>query len=252
MATRRWLFPRTLTGKAGEAFDWQQCAGRGKGTSLICDLPMNTITLGNNWTTAHFDSQNGALVGFTSKAGNWEILRRAELGLSFEMLVPLPDRLSHRISGGKQALTAHNLDGTDRLTLSWEGMTSEAGLHLDISFRGTITLEDRGLRFAGEVHNRSPFPVNVVAWPCLGELSPSPSGHLDCLACTSTDLVRRPLYPYFHNEQGYWGADFPLQKAHTPHTPFLLVAAPEQGLYVGHDDTGSSRLVQFLLELKPG
>lgn len=51
-----------------------------------------TITLRNKWLTAVFAEENGALVSLVHQTTGWQLLGRPELGLSFRMLLPLPDR----------------------------------------------------------------------------------------------------------------------------------------------------------------
>lgn len=49
-----------------------------------------------------FDSNTGALTRLVSKTTNWTIERRPDLGISFRVLVPLPDRQDNFVLGQKQ------------------------------------------------------------------------------------------------------------------------------------------------------
>jgi hypothetical protein len=51
----------------------------------------NGIVLENENLKAIFDTNNGALLSFTSKLTGWHIQKRPELALSFELLMPLPN-----------------------------------------------------------------------------------------------------------------------------------------------------------------
>ena len=212
------------------------------------------IRLSNDSISAGFDEATGAMVELSSPATGWSIIRQPVLGLSFSMVVPLPDRLNHRVFGRQQKLTRFERSGDGRrLTLVWDRLISETGLTLEVTFTGVMELTEFGLEFSGELANRGPHRVDNVGWPCVGELSPpGKQGELYKWTAAHTELYRQELQPTFHNQQGYWGADHPTQTAHSPHTSFVLVGDEAEGLYVGHHGTTNEELVQFLFELKPG
>jgi hypothetical protein len=170
------------------------------------------------------------------------------------MVVPLPDRLNHRVFGEKQKLTGYEFDkARNRLTLTWDRPVSETGMTIDATFTGVVTLTEFGLDFTGQVVNRGQHRIDNVAWPCVGELTPPRrGGELWRWTAGNLDLGRKQMLPRFANDQGYWGADYPTQKPHTPHNAFLMIGDEKQGLYVGHHCATNDELVQFLFELKPG
>ena len=61
-----------------------------------------------------------------------------------------------------------------------------------------------------------------------------------------------PLFPEFKNEHRYWGVDHPIQMDLTPESPFLLIQAEEEGLYVGCHDTAVEERTEFTFQRKPG
>lgn len=203
---------------------------------------------------ADFDCHTGALIGLRHPATGWTIVARSALGESFSMLVPLPDRANHRVTGSRQRLQSHSLSADGgTLTLTWNGVVSDQGLHLDVTFVGIVAIRAGGLEFSGRVVNRSGLEIETVAWPCLGELRPPrPDSELVRYSPNHCALETFPLYPTFQNQQGYWGSDVPLQKAYTPHNPFNLVLAADQGLYLGHHQTEANELLGFQFELHPG
>jgi hypothetical protein len=215
---------------------------------------MKKLKLENDGLRAGFDAKTGALVELGNPRTGWSIVRQTGLGLSFGMVVPLPDRLNHRVFGERQKLTRCVFDkARNRLTLVWDRPVSETGMTIDATFTGVVTLTEFGLEFTGEVVNRGVARIDNVAWPCVGEVAPPRrGGELWRWSAANTELSRRQMLPRFANEQGYWGADYPAQKAHTPHSAFLMVGDEQQGLYVGHHCTTNDELVQFLFELKPG
>lgn len=210
------------------------------------------IWLRNEFLEVAFDPTSGALVCLSNRLTGWKIIARAELGLAFAMLVPVPDQLNHRTAASRQRLSSYELDKDgQQLVLVWDMPLWESGGQFDATFKGIITLNAMGLQFDGEVINRSKMTIDNVAWPILGELAPL-DGHLELFTAAWSGAQRTQLWPSFRNEQGYWGADYPMKKAHSPHQPFILVHGAKQGLYIGHHDVDDEEMVQFLVELKPG
>ena len=215
---------------------------------------MEVVSLQNDVLRAAFDRRTGALVELVSKRTGWRVQNRAELGHSFRLWVPLPDRRNNQVNGDEQTLTGcePSADGK-RLTLTWERPRSAHGGVLDLTLRAEITLDESGLTFQTTVTNRSPLTIEAVAYPCLGDLSvPSPAEPLDRLTWSYAGAARVSLWPKFINERGYFGCDYPIQLAPVPDTQFVLIASPTQGLYAGCHDATARHLVQFIFELKPG
>ena len=215
---------------------------------------MGIVRIESDRLSAGFDRDTGALVELAHRGCGWRVIDQPELGLSFELLAPRPDRLLHRVIGRGQRLASLEVsDGGRRLQLVWENPLTERGEPLPAIFTASVTASEIGLEFGGEVVNRGDLTIENVAWPVLGQVAPRPqSGRLEKLVASWSEASRVPVWPSFRNEQGYWGADFPMQKSHSPHQPFLLLHDGEHGLYVGHHDLADEELLQFLLELKPG
>ena len=216
---------------------------------------MSDIHLESQTLEAVFSESTGALIRLTSKRTGWDVQARGELGLSFRALVPQLDRRNNPVRGEKQALAGCHIDpdGTG-LELTWTDLESEHGGVLAISFRGSVTLSDDGLTFEGEVENNSPYVVETVSWPCLGDLSvPAGCEHLARMNLViHGDMEVEPLRPTFRTTAGYFGTDNPIQMVPTPTSPFVLIDNGRQGLYTGYHDITSEQLVQFTWELKPG
>src|SRR5690242_5080590 len=84
---------------------------------------LNTDTL-----EVGFDPQSGAIAALRSTSGSWAILDRPNLGLSFRLLVPLPDRRMNYVEGVEQQPPAISWSEDRRtLNLHWESVTSEHG-----------------------------------------------------------------------------------------------------------------------------
>lgn len=223
-------------------------------TSILKEPTM--LILENALLRAEFNPDNGALCALVSKATGWHIQRRPELGLSFRMLVPLPERGYNIINGERNRVSSVEVspDGTV-ITFVWDRLTSAHGGEHAIGFTGTVTLGENGLTFQGQVRNASDLTVDAVEYPCIGDLSPSsrettleqltPAGH--------AHLQPASLYPAFEQNAGYWGADHLVQhRWHNTHAPCTLVAEPTQGLYVGAHDREPQMMVKWYFEQKPG
>jgi hypothetical protein len=212
---------------------------------------MSQFILENDLLRAEFDPQSGSLVALTSRATGWPIHRRAELGRSFRLLVPLPGRRNNPVFGERQSALRAALDAAARrLTFTWDSLVSEHGGTLDITFSETITLTPEGLAFTAELTNRSPHVVEAVGMPCLGDLSlPPGSDHLERISGGYCGADRTPLFPKFASSSGYFGFDHPIQMAGGGPT---LLDSGREGLYVGCHDTYAGHMVLFFFELKPG
>jgi hypothetical protein len=170
------------------------------------------------------------------------------------MIVPLPGRRDNPVLGEKNPLAslAKSADGKS-LSFVWKDLESQYGGRLDITLKSTVTLDEQGLSFESEIADLSPYVVETVSYPILGALA-VPAGEK---SLTREDLnygamERAPLYPEFVGERGYFGVDHSIQMVPTPRSPFVLVAADQQGLYAGAHDTTNRELIQWTFELKPG
>jgi len=215
---------------------------------------MTDISLENHMLEAVFDKETGALLSLVGKKTGWKVQRRRELGLSFRMLVPLPGRRNNQVLGGKQSSPRVESDPDNRqITVTWEGLHSEHGGALDITFSTIITLTDDGLTFEADVRNGCPHTIEAISWPCMGDLSCTPGeNRLNWMALNFGNGKSRTLFPNFTSQRGYWGTDYPIQIDPTSSSPFILIDSGREGLYAGYHDTTREHLVQFTFELKPG
>jgi hypothetical protein len=218
------------------------------------DEHYRVIALENDQTKAEFDVETGALLALINKETGWKIQDRPALAQSFRLVVPLPEQLLNVIDGVEQEVVYTHKDASrSRLNFIWESLKSKHVGTMDIRLSGVVTLVDEGLRFEMEIENRSPYLVESVAYPFIGDLArPASGGSLTQASCFHTSMIFKSLYPEFQNERGYWGVEFPIQMVPTPENPFLLILSEEEGLYVGHHDTCSKERVEFTFQLKPG
>lgn len=222
---------------------------------LVISSPARAdIILENDLLAAQIDTISGRLERMISKKTGWIIQDRPELAHSFRMLVPTATKRYNPVFGDKQKIAEISFDEDEKkITLIWRNLQSEYGGQLDIDFTGTIRLTNSGLEFTASIDNRSPYTIEAVYWPCIGDLTVPPgSDKLFQLGIMYGGMQQWQLYPKFDNQPGYFATDNPLQMMDTPYTPFSLIDSGTEGLYVGYQDTTAAQLVQFTAELKPG
>ena len=214
---------------------------------------MSAVLLENEKIRAEFDPHTGALIEMLAKDTGWAIQRRHELGLSFQMLVPLAQRRNNPINGNEQAPPDIDTPEENTLAFTWRNLKSRHGGQHDITFRGCVRLTGDELVFEAQLDNQSEHTIETVSWPCLGDLNrPQGSTKLNTACLTYNMLIRGEMYPTFANQRGYWGTDFPTQMTPSWRSPFYLLESPSQGLYIGYHDQPVSRMLQFCFQLKPG
>lgn len=120
---------------------------------------------------------------------------------------------------------------------------------VDVTFRGEVQLTDTGLEYGGELINDSPYPVEYVSWPCIGEVSvPDKSQPLH----HSTRSDQRELFPHHFNQHGYWGVDYPTSTYELPERSYLQVSNRDQGFMFYTRDAAPRYMVITSFELIPG
>ena len=224
---------------------------------IVMFLPLSlnaAIILENSILKAVFNEKTSALEQLVSKRTNWPVQRRAELAKSFRMSVPLPRQRFNPVLGEKQERPEVHFDrANQQIDFTWETLHSKNGGELAIRFIGSVQLTDGGLVFSAHIVNNSPYSVETVAWPVLGDLSVPPgAGELAQLGIDYGGMRRLELVPKFQNQPGYFAVDYPTQMMNTPDTPFSLIDSGVEGLYVGYHDTTAEHLVQFTARLIPG
>jgi len=134
------------------------------------------IVLEDHYLRCEFSRETGALVGLLSKKSGWLIQRRAELGVSFRLLAPLPDRRDNFILGHRQRLVSAEQSSSTKLRLTWKDLQSEHGGQLPITFTSVVNLENGSLTFVGEVVNGSDLTIETIDYPYLGDLNAPKTG----------------------------------------------------------------------------
>ena len=100
-----------------------------------------------------------------------ELERRPDLGISFRMLVPLPDRQDNFILGQKQHAVKVDKVSDHEVAIEWKNLLSQHGGVLPITFTATVRLNDGALTFDGSVINDSKLTVQTVDYPYFGDFN---------------------------------------------------------------------------------
>ncbi|MCL2647917.1 MAG: DUF6259 domain-containing protein [Phycisphaerales bacterium] len=227
---------------------------------------MNTLALKNETMQLTFDRRTGMLVGLRALESNWDILNRSELGRSFRLLVPMRtmapwrvgkkggERRNNIVWGEKQTLTSLAVSADQRTaTFTWDDVISEHAGPLAIKVTIEVALSDRQATWKTTIDNRSPYPVENVYSPYLGDLQrPSGATSFKSFTIGYAEPAERNLWPTFDNTRGYFGNDLPiLVITRSPYQPFCLLRSPDVGLYVGVG-SNDAEVVSMMAELTPG
>lgn len=226
----------------------------------------NQIVLENDNLRLTFHPTSGALMGITAVQTGWEILNRPQLGLSFRLLVPLRDSAdwhspgprNNPVYGEKQTLTACEVEAAGAITLTWDGVQSEAGGFLPIKVVLRVAMVAGQAIFTTTIENHSDYVVENVYSPYLGDVQhPRDEAWFKTFSYVYASASEGSLWPTFQNMRGYFGVDYPTQISTASHgvgapmAPFMLLRGEKQGLYAGVH-APSSELVAWMTELRPG
>jgi len=200
-----------------------------------------------------FDSNSGALTRWEDKATHWILERRPELGISFRLLAPLPDRRDNFVLGQKQkAARVERISGNE-IVLQWKDLTSEHGGVLPMTLTATVTLTNGVLAFNATLENRSSLTVETLDYPCFGDFNPpTPGTPMAMRTMWYGDLGADEIYPHFGNGKGYWGVNFPTKTFGSNRSLFYLIQSPRNGLYLEMADATHPYLLEYTFEQHPG
>ncbi len=211
------------------------------------------ISLENEWIKADFSPRDGRISRLTVKDRSWQVIERQALARGIRLIVPEPDKLNHMVMPFTNDNPQVQQDSTGGLHLFWPKVVDERGKTLPIAIRLWVRLEENTLIFSHEITNQSPYPVENVLYPYLGEIArPASVSTLTRYNLFYCGLQEVALFPHFRNEWGYWAVDHPIQMVPTPDSLFTLVQAGRQGLYFGYHDPTAENLLQFTFRSHPG
>lgn len=209
------------------------------------------VKLEDNALLVAFDSHSGALTRLVDKADHWTIERRPELGVSFRLFAPLPDRRYNPVLGQKQHAAEVKRLSDHEVRLQWENLVSENGGVLPMTLTATVGLTNGVLTFNATLENDSPSTVETIDYPYLGDVNPpARDSSLQIYLTHGGNRQSDELYPHFRNEKGYWGDFWPLKTREARENPYCLIQSPNAGLYAGVSLL--SYRLQYTFEQHPG
>ena len=218
------------------------------------------VVLQDNKLFVAFDSNTGALVKMQNKTtglpagqAGWLIERRPELGMSFRLFVPLPDRRYNFVLGQKQKAIKVEKISEHEIQIEWKNLKSEHGGVLPITLTATVTLNDGALTFDASVQNDSKLTIETIDYPYLGDLNPpSKNSSMSVRTMWYGNLGSDEIYPHFSNEKGYWGDFYPTKTFDSFRSLFCLIQSQKEGLYVEMKDPTQPYQLQYTFEQHPG
>jgi hypothetical protein len=212
------------------------------------------ITLEDHSLSIAFDSHSGALTRLTDKTTRWKIERRQELGISFRLFAPLPERRWNPVLGPRQSTAEVKKISEHQICLQWKNLISENGGTLPITLTATVTLTNSELIFEAALKNDSALTVETIDYPYFGDFNP-PSRETTNLAAWTmqhTNFVSDEIYPHFRNEKGYWGVFWPTKILDANLSPFCLIQSSNKGVYVAVETNDSPQALRYTFEQHPG
>ncbi|MDE3057890.1 MAG: hypothetical protein KGJ59_08030 [Bacteroidota bacterium] len=224
------------------------------GFSFICESALaGEVVLQNKKLLAAFNDSTGALTRVENKTTGWVVERRPELGASFRLFVPLPERRYNFVFGQKQKAVKVEKVSDRKIQIEWKYLKSEFGGVLDITILADVTLKDGTLTFNASLVNKSALTVETIDYPYFGDFNP-PSRKTPMVARTMwyDNLGADEIYPHFSNEKGYWGDFYPTKTFDSDKSPFCLIQSPGEGVYIDTHDASQPYLMQYTFEQHPG
>jgi hypothetical protein len=210
------------------------------------------IVLQDDSLLVAFDAGSGALIRMERKSTHWVIERRPDLGISFRMLVPLPDRKDNFVLGQKQHAGVEKLSD-QKVRIRWSHMVSEHGGILPITLTAIVTLKAGALTFDAKLENNSLLSVETISYPYFGDLNaPAKNATMGVRTMWYDNLQYDEIYPHFNNEKGYWGVFHPMKTYGTNQSLFCLIQARHQGMYVVMHDPTQPYLLKYTFVQYPG
>lgn len=215
------------------------------------------ITLEDHSLLVAFDSRSGALTRLEDKTTHWTIERRQELGVSFRLFAPLPERRWNPVLGQKQSAAEVKKISNHEIRLQWKNLASENGGVLPMTLTADVTLTNGEVIFNATLENDSSLTVETIDYPYFGDFNPPSRTSTNMAAWTAQrgnldNLIPNEIYPHFRNEKGYWGVFWPTKILEAELSPFCLIQSSDKGVCVGIDAAKSPYRVQYTFEQHPG
>lgn len=203
-----------------------------------------------------FDADSGALIRLENKAIHWTIERRPELGVSFRLFAPLPERRWNPVFGQKQHAAEARKISDHEIELKWTNLVSENGGVLPMTLTSTVTLTNGVLAFNATFENDSALTVETIDYPYFGDFNPPDRASTLTVRVMTNNvpahLKTDEIYPHFGNEKGYWGDFWPTKTREAQLSRFCLISTPDEGLYTALAVPAATYKLEWTFEQHPG
>ena len=211
-------------------------------------------TLQDDQMLVMFDDKSGALTRLEDKTTHWIVERRPELGVSFRLFAPLPERRWNPVLGQKQRVMEIKKISDREVRLQWNNLTSENGGVLPMTLTADVTLTNGALTFNATLKNDSALTVETIDYPYFGDFTvPTRDAPLQIRVATNNSpgkLREDEIFPHFQNEKGYWGVFWPLKTREAQQSRFCLISSANEGLLAEVPSTPYR--LQWTFEQHPG
>ena len=214
------------------------------------------VVLQDDQMRVAFDAKSGALIRLEDKTAHWTIERRPELGVSFRLFAPLPDRRWNPVLGQKQKAVEVKKLSDHEVRLQWKELASESDGVLPMTLTADVTLTNGALTFNATLENDSLLTVETLDYPYFGDFNaPTRATTLEARVMRNNkrgNLQTDEIYPHFGNEKGYWGVFWPLKTREAQQSRFCLISSPVEGVYVEMAVPSAPYRMQWTFEQHPG
>ncbi|MCL2838560.1 MAG: DUF6259 domain-containing protein [Oscillospiraceae bacterium] len=208
------------------------------------------ISFENDNTGYSFELSSGKLVNVYSKLTGWNMIKRPELGKSFEMMIPLDGRRNNNVKGG----TPSSVNVTDNsVEFVYDTVTSQFGGEHPIKVVTKFEIDEEIGTFDCSIDNQSDLIVEDVRYPIVDDFTkPADEEKIDQYYFGYANLDKQSIYPFIRNDS-YWGTDSPTQYLSdtSPNAPFYMLMGEKQGVYIGAAKK-STDLIVWKVQLFPG
>lgn len=200
---------------------------------------MNNVRLEAENLLLEFDKENGSLIKIFSKVSDWDIIKRPYLGLSWRMMIPLPDKRNNEAWGHEQTVKPSCQTGEDFVRFTWNKIESQYGGKHNISVVTECRIKNGQAVFNMEIQNDDNHMVENVYYPYIGDLHrPENAEKFKFERGEYLGLKTEEMYPIFKSFYGTWSTNYPticVEGANVPPMyPFGLFSDEKgNGLYLG-------------------
>lgn len=190
---------------------------------------------------------------WTPPAGSWTLGGRG--GFAWVLFAPRGEDETARVRSADQAPPAVRTSGA-LVELSWADVVDDAGERLAISVRATVETSGGGRVFGLRLRNDSPRPIASALWPSVEGVEVPAGRELTALTRDYYGAVRRPLWPRFAWNKGYYGTTRPTLMTDglvfgNPTAPFAVMLDGTEAL-TASVPVDSPAITSWMWELEPG